>query len=210
MKTATLLRFSLTLPVLLAACGGLTGPTAVVGMTPSLQGADIRSTLTVARDAGGAVTGLRISQLSQAPTLRVVVAPSSLGVTFTKAEVSVVDAAGVVFSNTFTQSFGERVPSGYACAAKAGDAFPVVPLSDQCAASLKLPYQRTVDVASLPLIDATTSAQFADEFFANYTSASPCPDLSLNVTLYGYDDLNRNIKPMVIRNAPIAETCNIQ
>lgn len=201
---------ALALPLLLAACGGTGSPlSAQVGMSASLTGADITSDLTITRDATtGQVTGLSIEQTSTQPVLRVMVAPSSLGVTFTGIEATVVDAAGITYASVIRQSFAERAPSGYACKATPEATQPILPPTDQCDYALKVPYARTVDVASLPLIDATTTRQVADDFARRYTDPSACPDLSLNIRLFGYDDLNRPIAPLVISRAPISETCN--
>jgi len=200
------------LPLLLAACGGTGTPlSAQVGMTANLVGADITSNLTVKRDAAtGQVTGLSIRQTSTQPTLRVAVAPSSLGVTINEIEVSVVDAAGITYSSVVKQSFAERVPSGYACRATPTDIKPdpSIPLTDQCDYPLKMPYARTVNVASLPVIDATITQQVADDFARRYTDPTSCPDLSLRVRLFGFDDLNRPIEPLVIPRAAVSETCN--
>lgn len=198
------------LPLLLAACGGTGTPLSPqVGMTANLVGASITSNLTVRRDAStGQVTGLSIRQTSTSPTLRVVVAPGSLGVTINAVEVTVVDAAGITYSNVIKQSFAERVPSGYACKATPEATQPLLPVTDQCAPALKMPYAQTVDVAPLPVIDATTTQQVADDFARRYTDATSCPDLSLRVRLFGFDDLNRPIEPLVIPRAAVSETCN--
>ncbi|WP_216325153.1 hypothetical protein [Deinococcus aestuarii] len=202
---------ALALPLLLAACGGGTPSlSGQVGMTANLTGADIESTLTITTDATtGQVTGLSIKQLSEQPTLRVVVAPASLGVTLTGIEVTVVDAAGITYSKVFRQALAERVPSGYACKATVEATQPLVPLTDQCDYSLKMPYAKTVDVANVPVIDATTTGQAAFDFASRYSDLTACPDLSLNVRLLGFDDLRREIQPIVITRAPIQETCNV-
>lgn len=211
MKTALKHLPLVILPLLLGACQQ-PALTPVVGMTPSLVGGSITSTLTVTRDANGQPTSMSIVQNSVAPTLRVAISPASLGVTFTSIDVNIVDAAGTTYTRVYRQGFGERVPGGWACktSANASSVELVLPLTDQCDVSLKVPYARTVDVAQLPILDGVTTTQIAQDFFAAYGTTNQCPDLSYNVVLNGFDDWHRAITPIVLRNQPISETCNVK
>ncbi|NTY02023.1 hypothetical protein [Deinococcus sp. JMULE3] len=199
----------LALPLLLAAC---TDPSTTppvgpqVGMTPSINGADITVDVEVKYDASGVPESLSSLTTTTQPTVNFNVAASSLGMTLTGYEVKVMDSAGAQFAGTdgqYTRSFGARVAGGYAC--KTGTTIDYA--TDQCDYVNKVPYARTVQVGQVPLlVDA-----ISEEARRMYVDAFPdetCPTLRMNVTFTGYDDLNRVITPITVTNAPIQVTCN--
>lgn len=199
----------LALPLLLAACTDFTKTTPVgpqVGMTPSINGADITVDVEVKYDANGVPESLSSLTTTTQPTVNFNVSASSLGMTLTGYSVKVMDSAGTQFAGPdgqYTRSFSARVPGGYAC--KNGTTTDYT--TDQCDYVNKVPYARTVQVGQIPLlVDA-----ISEEARRMYVDAFPdemCPTLRMNVTFTGYDDLNRVITPITVTNAPIQVTCN--
>ncbi|MDR6216469.1 hypothetical protein [Deinococcus soli (ex Cha et al. 2016)] len=194
----------LALPLMLAACTNTATPQ--IGMTPSINGADITVDVTVTYDDSGTPTSISSLTTTTQPSVNFNVAPSSLGMTLTGYEVKVVDSAGTQFAGTegqYARAFSARVAGGYAC--KNGTAVDYA--TDQCDFANKVPYARTVQVGQIPLLVDAISEEARDM----YVSAFPdemCPTLRMNVTFTGYDDLNRVITPITVTNAPIQVTCN--
>ncbi|UBV41561.1 hypothetical protein LAJ19_07755 [Deinococcus taeanensis] len=198
-------RFALiTLPLLLAACTNTATPQ--VGMTPSINGADIKVDATVTYDASGNPTSISVLTTTTQPTVNFNVAPSSLGMTLTGYEVKVMDSAGTQFAGTegqYSRSFSARVAGGYAC--KNGTAVDYT--TDQCDFVNKVPYARTVQLGQLPLLVDAISREAQNTFVSAFPD-DMCPTLRMNVTFTGYNDLNRVITPITVTNAPIQVTCN--
>ena len=199
----------LALPLLLAACTDPTKTPPVgpqVGMTPSINGADIKVDATVTYDASGTPTSISVLTTTTQPTVNFNVAPSSLGITLNGYTVKVMDSAGTQFAGTegqYSRAVSVRVPGGYAC--KSGTAIDYS--TDQCDYVNKVPYPRTVQVGQIPLLVDAISRTARDMFVAAFP-ADMCPTLRMNVTFTCYDDLNRVITPITVTNAPIQVTCN--
>lgn len=194
----------LTLPLLLAACTNTATPP--VGMTPSINGADIKVDATVTYDASGNPTSISVLTTTTQPTVNFNVAPSSLGMTLTGYEVKVMDSAGTQFAGTegqYSRSFSARVAGGYAC--KNGTTVDYT--TDQCDFVNKVPYARTVQLGQIPLLVDAISREARNMFVSAFPD-DMCPTLRMNVTFTGYDDLNRVITPITVTNAPIQVTCN--
>ncbi|BDP41087.1 hypothetical protein DAETH_10560 [Deinococcus aetherius] len=179
-------------------------------MTPSVDNAGITVTVNqVVNAQTGALKRLETEYEIKQPSLRLVVAPSSLGVTLDGYQLTVKDSAGTRFGGSEGQAqrgVSTHVMSGYACQTSSADA-TLITSTDQCAGTLKTPYPRNVDLGSLVLLNDSVASAVVEEYVAS--SGTNCPTLKLNVTLTGRDDLNRSITPLQVQNAPLAVTCNL-
>ncbi|MFC6591462.1 hypothetical protein ACFP81_05165 [Deinococcus lacus] len=195
-------------------------------MTIAFREASLNSTLTVTRNADNEVTGLQLEQLTTQPTIYAAIHPGSLGFTISKAETEVVDNSGNRYSATTAQGLAYRIPSGYLCYDFADEAQtvlnvqPVTPLTDQCGARNKRAVARNYGLTNLqetvqpnlqlPLISANARDLLGDDFVQRWYGGEVvnCPDLYMNVKLYGYDD-NRRELVLSAGRVPIAIQCNV-